>query len=714
VQLSRLNSLARPFATVPPAKGHVRATAAGPSGRLAVASRVAVRVYAYTGLTQSLNTPCSVSVSGSSPAGAGALSLLCEYTLAPVLSPALTEALAAVAAHAGGERPRRNSSAAALLGAFGSGGTGPWGGGTNSGHNFVCIVSTQWVGDALCVGVVRRVDVALYDDALDEEDSVPVLCLVEDAETWTGTGASPAATRSGSVPDTGFRLSYLYLRVGADGAPHIVREVRAGQAPPLDANGEIATSLPTGPGGLCATSDGTAYTPSPTSAQSAAANNVLSLVGASSGGGGAAGAWGSLLSPSAAGYQHQGVTLWGSTAVLRDSGDDDDAEGEAASREGGWGASATHTAPRREASGLLGVVRGGRRGAGDDGDSGGDDGARRGSASGPVSSSRRGTLSGLAAVGVDDLIDRVTPPLRRVSVRRPTATAASAGPGWGGSAAGSGSLATPLPNRGDGEEGVSVAGDSPDVDAAGRARAGSGESFASMSSQADGDLWAANVVIAVDVEGADDDAWDGEGGGFMTDTLAPGGYRSSIVNRRRSTRFSTQAVHGGVAGGINGGTASTAPSHGVARAVGYVVEEDGPRSSFASASEARIHFTSLPLALYASPVFPYAIAIQVGGRGCWLSRMRARRSATLPPSCLVRSTTASACTTPTSATCPRPFASPRPWASRCAPWTLPAACRLPTADGICTCRRTWPPWRQRCKRRCARRNACGCTDARAW
>lgn len=59
---------------------------------------------------------------------------------------------------------------------------------------------------------------------------------------------------------------------------------------------------------------------------------------------------------------------------------------------------------------------------------------------------------------------------------------------------------------------------------------------------------------------------------------------------------------------------AAARAPGVARAIGYVVEDEGPYSASLTAHEHRIDFHAYPLALYASPSFPYVIGLEVRAR----------------------------------------------------------------------------------------------------
>ena len=95
----------------------------------------------------------------------------------------------------------------------------------------IAIVCVAWVGQLLCVGVIHRAGVRLYDETTAAVDVVDMRNGGDDVE---GRAGSAAAT------GTGYVLTYLFLHP-MTGDP--LREILAGPAPPLDASG-APTSAP--------------------------------------------------------------------------------------------------------------------------------------------------------------------------------------------------------------------------------------------------------------------------------------------------------------------------------------------------------------------------------------------------------------------------------------------------------------------------------------
>ena len=188
----------------------------------------------------------------------------------------------------------------------------------------ICITTVSWVGVLLVVGIIRRADVSLHE----EVDDVPIVNLVGGASG--GETPDDEDARISPYTCTGYALSYLFMHPWTG---RVLREVRCGAAPPLDAtgypvparrgDGSDASSSGPGSSGL-ASADGYFSSPGAVAAAEEAASNMVELLGPGwsssplcqavvSGGKGSA-----PLNSATAGANGRVIPGWGPAAILKE------------------------------------------------------------------------------------------------------------------------------------------------------------------------------------------------------------------------------------------------------------------------------------------------------------------------------------------------------------------------------------------------------------
>jgi hypothetical protein len=247
VQVYRLDTLSKPSVTLASPKGCVAFAASGETGILAVAQRTSVRMFEWKGISAPFyqlspvsGAPARAGLHSYGPSNATSFDQVADYELDPMYQ---------VTHPQEGARVRRNSASNLLL-ALGATTAAP--------PVHAAIINVSWLGPLLCLSVIRRADVSLHR----EDKGIPVLTLVEASDEYSGTGVQK---RDASKSDTGYRLSYLFVHPFTG---ELLREIRAGQAPPIDATG-TPSAVPT-------------QADTPTTSMVAAVSALLGTAGASS------------------------------------------------------------------------------------------------------------------------------------------------------------------------------------------------------------------------------------------------------------------------------------------------------------------------------------------------------------------------------------------------------------------------------------------------
>lgn len=208
---------AKPLGSLAGVKGSLCATPIPTAGILVAATRTSVKLFKWTGGPQPVPSPLATAA-GSKPAPP-----LRSLPFAPAAEHVVTGSIPASALANSGTRKRRGS----IIG--GGGGVTP------AGNPHVCVVSVGWTGCLLRIAVIHRSDVVLHPESDDEPPQTqlgdPEASPYDDSDC---AGGGYYASGGSAEADTGYTLSHLFMRPWS-GA--IVRQVRCGSAPPLDAAG---------------------------------------------------------------------------------------------------------------------------------------------------------------------------------------------------------------------------------------------------------------------------------------------------------------------------------------------------------------------------------------------------------------------------------------------------------------------------------------------
>ena len=194
----------RPLGTLPGLKGALSVLPIPTAGVLVVATRASVKLFNWAGGAGPVPSPLSARSKAAPALKALPFTACGEHAI-----------VGTIPASALASGRRRSGSVAGLRGS------------SSPGNLHVCVTRVAWTGSLLCVAVIHRADVVLHQPSADVDDD-------DEPPTTTLGDSSDAGDAAPSEADTGYVLSHLLLslRGGA-----LVRQVRCGPAPPLDAAG---------------------------------------------------------------------------------------------------------------------------------------------------------------------------------------------------------------------------------------------------------------------------------------------------------------------------------------------------------------------------------------------------------------------------------------------------------------------------------------------
>jgi hypothetical protein len=220
--LHPIDGLSRPGILVPGSVGCTLIATSANGSLLALGSRTKVQVLAWNG-----DGAGGLAAATAPPArgGAAAAAAVIEALFTVLLDKPIGAGAAAAELAASSANRDRSAGSTGFLGFSSSKQPQAAGGATT-----VCVTRLTWMGGLLSVGVVHRSSTSLGDG----EDEVH-------ATDATGAGLDGSAGFVGSRADTEHCLTYLLIQPWTG---QVMREVRAGPAPPLDVTGLL--TIPAG------------------------------------------------------------------------------------------------------------------------------------------------------------------------------------------------------------------------------------------------------------------------------------------------------------------------------------------------------------------------------------------------------------------------------------------------------------------------------------